>query len=176
MAKFIIPVEKLPPPNSDGNQLFRFRIISEDRNLSSEYSSMYNIQSAGQIYPKPTSASAAVQGNSIVVSWDTPSIYNYSTSAQLYKNGVLYTGYSASVAHNHGTDWKIHDADIFVNWYSTTTNSYLGYEYQGRSKDNNIFITKKEGTSKIKVFGQVANYPPTKNDMFKIFETPELSF
>jgi hypothetical protein len=176
MAKFIIPVEKLPPPNADGNHVFRFRVTSDDRSIKSEYSTLYSIQSAGQIYPLEVSASASIQANSIVVSWDTPSIYNYSTSAKLYKNGALSTGYSASVSHNHGTDWKVHDADIFVNWYSTTTNSYLGYEYQGRSKDNNIFITKKANTSKVKVFGQVANYPPTKNDMFKIFETSEITF
>lgn len=173
MAKFVIPVEQLPPPNSDGNHIFRFRIMSEDRNTISEYSNLFVVQSKGQIYPLETSASASLQGENIVVAWNTPSIYNYSSSATLYKGLIEYTGLSASVLHNHGTDWKIHDADIFVNWY---IGSYQGYEYYGRSKDNNIFITKKSGATKVTVFGQVATYPPTKSNMFKIFETPELIF
>jgi hypothetical protein len=173
MSKYIIPVEKLPPPNSEGNHIFRFRIVSEDKNSISEYSSLYSIQSKGQIYPYLESASAVLQGGNVVVAWDTPSIYNYSSSASLYKDGKTYTGFSASVAHNHGTDWKIHDADIFVNWY--VSGSYQGYEYYGRSKDNSITIIKKTGATKAKVTGQVANYPPTLNSMFKIFETAEIN-
>lgn len=173
MARFVIPVEQLPPPNSEGNHIFRFRIISEDRNTSSEYSNLFVIQSKGQIYPLQVSASASLQSENIVVSWDTPSVYNYSSSATLYKGLTQYTGLSASVLHDHGTDWKVHDADIFVNWY--IGGSYQGYTYYGRSKDNNIFITKEPGATKVRVFGQVAVYPPTKSDIFKIFETPELS-
>lgn len=173
MAQYVIPVEKLPPPNSDGNHLFRFRIISEDRNTISEYSNLFTIQSKGQVYPLQVSASASLQAQNIVVAWDTPSVYNYSSSASLYKGLIYLTGLSASVLHNHGTDWKVHDADIFVNWF--IGGSYQGYEYYGRSKDNNIFITKETDATKVKVFGQVAVYPPTKSDMFKIFETPELS-
>ena len=173
MAQYVIPVENLPPPNSNGEHVFRFRIISEDRNTMSEYSNLLTIQSKGQIYPLQVSASASLQAQNIVVAWDTPSVYNYSSSASLYKGLIYLTGLSASVLHNHGTDWKVHDADIFVNWF--IGGSYQGYEYYGRSKDNNIFITKETGATKVKVFGQVAVYPPTKSDMFKIFETPELS-
>jgi hypothetical protein len=174
MAKFIIPVEQLPPPNADGNQLFRFRIKSEDGNTYSEYSSLYIIESKGQIYPLQVSASASLQGNNVVVAWDTPSIYNYSSSATLYKNGAELSGISASVLHNHGTDWKVHDADIFVSWF--INGSYQDWQYQGRSKDNNFFIQKVSNATKVKVYGQVATYPPTRNTTkFKIFETPEIN-
>jgi len=162
MPRFTIPVEQLPPPNADGNQVFRFRIKSEDGNTYSEYSSLYIIESKGQIYPLQVSASASLQANNIVVAWDTPSIYNIGSSAV-----------GASVLHNHGTDWKVHDADIFINWY--VSGSYQGWQYQGRSKDNNFFIQKIPNATKIIAYGQVATYPPTKKDMFKIFETPELN-
>lgn len=173
MPQFKIPVEKLPPPNVDGNHVFRFRIVSDDRNSTSEYSSLYVVQSKGQIYPLQTQASASVFGDVINISWETPSIYNSSSSATLYKNGQSLSGLSASVLHNHGTDWKVHDADIFVNWY--VSGSYAGYIYYGRSKDNSLSIIKKAGATKVKIIGQVANYPPTRNDIFKIFETAELT-
>lgn len=173
MPQFRIPVEKLPPPNIDGNHVFRFRIVSDDRNSTSEYSSLYVVQSKGQIYPLESVASASVSGNLINLTWDTPSIYNLSSSASLFKNGQTLTGLSASVLHNHGTDWKVHDADIFVNWF--ISGSYAGYVYYGRSKDNSLNIIKKDGATKARVIGQIANYPPTRNDIFKIFETSELT-
>lgn len=180
MPKYRIPVENLPPPNSNGEHVFRFRIISEDRNTMSEYSNLLTIQSKGQIYPLTTSASASIQGQNIIVAWDTPSIYNYSSSASLYKKLTYLTGISASVLHDHGTDWKVHDADIFVDWGA-------GYEYYGRSKDNNIIIPKKVGATQIRVLGEIASYVSVSssatysastrktNSIFKIFETSQIS-
>lgn len=158
MAKFTIPVEKLGPPNAEGQQLFRFRIISTDRNRYSQYSTLFAIDSTGQIYPQLSSACATYINNILNVYWDTPSIYNVGASA-----------FGASVLHNHGTDWKVHDADIFVSWDGAT------FEYQGRSKDNSFAIIKSNAATTARIIGQVANYPPTRSDIFKIFDTGVIS-
>lgn len=154
MAKYIIPVEQLGPPNDDGDHLFRFRIISQDRNRVSPYSTLYVVQSKGQIYPLQSVARYTVSSSVINVYWDTPSIYNTGASAV-----------GASVLHNHGTDWKVHDADIFISWDSGT------YQYVGRSKDNAFAIIMQEPHTTARIVGQVANYPPQKLDIFKIFDT-----
>ena len=158
MPKFTIPVENLGPPNENGDHLFRFRVISQDRNRVSQFSTLYQIKSLGQIYPKQSSACATYVNNIINIYWDTPSIYNIGASA-----------IGASVQHNHGIDWKIHDADIFISWNSGS------FEYVGRSKDNQFSIIKTNNATTARVVGQVANYPPVKSDIFKIFDTGNIS-
>lgn len=154
MPKFTIPVEGLGPPNEDGDHLFRFRIISEDRNNTSAYSPLYIIKSTGQIYPLQSSSRYTVSSSVINVYWDTPSIYNVGASAT-----------SASVLHNHDSEWKVHDSDIFISWNSQA------FEYVGRSKDNSFSIVVQQPYTTARIVGQVANYPPKKLDIFKIFDT-----
>lgn len=154
MAKFVVPVENLPAPNEDGDHLFRFRIISEDRNRLSQYSTLYVIESKGQVFPLQTTAQLVTSASVVNLYWETPSIYNVGASAV-----------GASVLHNHESEWKIHDSDIFVSWDSGD------FEYFGRSRDSEIAIIKRPGTSTIRVIGQVANHPPTRSDKFKIFDT-----
>jgi hypothetical protein len=154
MARFTVPVEKLPPPNSDGNHLFRFRVISSDRNRSSEYSNLITIESKGQIYPLETVAETTLSASVVNVYWEIPSIYNIGASA-----------IGASVLHNHESEWKIHPSDIFVKWDSGT------YEYFGRTIDSNISVIKKNGATTLRVRGQVAGYPPRISDNLKFFET-----
>ena len=158
MAKFTIPVEQLPPPDADGNHIFRFRILSEDRNRQSEYSTLFVIESKGQVYPLQTTPEVVSAGSVVNVYWDVPSYYNVGASAV-----------GASVLHNHESEWKIHPSDIFVSWDGGT------YEYFGRTIDSNIGVIKRQGASTLKVRGQVANYPPTVSDKFKYFETDTIS-
>lgn len=158
MPKFTIPVEQLPPPDADGNHVFRFRILSEDRNRQSEYSTLFVIESKGQIYPLQTTAEYVSSGSVTTVYWETPSYYNVGASAV-----------GASVLHNHESEWKIHPSDIFVSWDSGS------YEYFGRTIDSNIGIIKRPGATSLKVRGQVANHPPTVSDRFLIFETDTIS-
>lgn len=154
MAKFTIPVEQLGPPNENGDQLFRFRILSQDRNRISPYSTLYVIKSSGQIYPLSSVVRTLVSSSVINVYWDTPSIYNINASA-----------IGASVLHNHESEWKIHDADLFISWNGSS------YQYLGRSKDNSFSIVIAQPYTTARIVGQVANYPPTKLDIFKIFDT-----
>ena len=158
MAKVRIPVEQLPPPNYLGDHYIRFRISTEDKNSISEWSKLFQIKSRGQIYPLEANYNVTSASGVINVIWDTPSIYNTGPSAV-----------GASVLHNHQSEWKIHDSDIFLKLDSAE------YTYYGRSKDNAISIVIPSGTSTARVFVQVANHPPTKSDIFKIFETPEIS-
>jgi hypothetical protein len=167
MARFVVPVENLPPPNKNGNHLFRFRIISEDQNRISQYSTLYTIQSKGQIYPLESSAIAELTGSGSVinVTWETPSIYNVGPSAV-----------GASVLHNHEGEWKIHDADIFIKWAGPGFPDT--YEYYGRSRDNEVAIIRESGATSATIVGDVAHYEQLQNrqpnPIFTIFSV-ELS-
>lgn len=155
MPKFRVPVESLPPPNVNGRHLFRFRVLSEDRNRQSQYSPLFTIESKGQVWPLQTTATVSASGGVILVYWETPSIYNTGASA-----------IGASVQHNHESEWKIHQSDIFVSWDG---NEFI---YYGRSSDSEIaLIPPSPSIVSVRVVGQVANYPPTKLDLFKIFDT-----
>lgn len=154
MARFRIPVENLPNPNINGRHLFRFRIVSEDRNRISQYSPLFTVESKGQTNPLETQATVIISASVVNVYWETPSIYNTGASAV-----------GASVQHNHESEWKVHDSDIFVSWDG---NSFI---YYGRSRDSEIGIIIPEGTSNARIIGQVANYPPTRSSLFEIFDT-----
>lgn len=159
MAKFTIPVEHLPPPAKiTGDHIFRFRVVSEDRNRISQYSTLYVIQSTGQIFPLQQEAQVTSSGSVINVYWETPSIYNVGASA-----------IGASVQHNHESEWKQHLADIFVSWDGGD------YEYFGRAADDQVSIIKRQGSSTLQVLGQAANHPPCVCPMFKIYETEIIS-
>ena len=154
MARFIIPVEELPPPDVNGDHLFRFRIISEDQSKISEYSTLYSIESKGLIYPEQYDAQISSSGSVVNVTWETPSFFNVSSSA-----------IGVPVLHNHLSEWKSHNMDVFVSWDGGD------YEYYARTIDSNIEIIKRPGSSTLKIFVQMANYPPTKSDKFKISES-----
>lgn len=159
MPKFRVPVEHLPPPAAmTGDHIFRFRIVSEDRNRRSQYSTLYTIQSTGQIYPLQEEAQYNTSASVVTVYWTTPSIYNVGASA-----------IGASVQHNHESEWKQHPADIFVSWDDGE------YEYFGRTIDNQISVIKQSGASTLKVLGQAANHPPCVCPIFQIFETENIS-
>ena len=158
MAKVRVPVEQLPPPNFAGDHYVRFRITTEDKNSISEYSKLFKIKSKGQIYPLESQHTVVSASGVINLIWDTPSIYNTGASAV-----------GASVLHNHQSEWKVHDSDIFVQINSGN------YEYYGRSRDNSFSIVAPIGASAARVFVQTANHPPTKSDIFKIFETDLIS-
>lgn len=158
MAKFVVPVEQLPPPNASGNHVFRFRVLSEDRNRQSPYSTLYVIESKGQIYPLESDFSVSSAGSLVSVYWDTPSYYNIGASAV-----------GASVLHNHGSEIRAHFSDVFLSWDSQD------YVYFGRTQDTNINVIKKTGATTLKVRVQAANYSPVVSDRFKILETGIIS-
>jgi hypothetical protein len=167
MTRFTVPVENLPPPNKNGDHLFRFRLISDDQNRVSQYSTLYIIKSTGQIYPLTSEATAELSssGSTINVTWETPSIYNVGASAV-----------GASVQHNHEGEWKVHDSDIYVKWLGSGLPDT--FEYFGRSRDNTASIIRNLSASAVVIVGDVAYYDKLENrqpnPIFTIFSV-ELS-
>ena len=161
MAKFKVPVEKLPPPYITGEHTFRFRISTEDKNSISEWSPLYSLESKGQIYPLTSSYSISASTNLINLYWDTPSIYNTGSAAV-----------GASVQHNHESEWKIHDSDVFVKFNDAITTDFF---YYGRSKDNSFSIVPYAGATTAHVKVQIASHPPEISSIFEIFDTGVVS-
>lgn len=93
MGKFKIPLSNLPPPNQDGNHIFRFRITSEDKVRVSEYSTLYVIQSSGQVFPDKKNSTqyrvGRTSASTITVTWEAPTKYNIGSLAQSQYNSSL---------------------------------------------------------------------------------------
>jgi hypothetical protein len=144
MAKVRIPVEQLPPPDKNGDHVFQFRIISEDRNNISSWSNLYVIKSIGQYRPLESSYVFVSSSPIVSVTWDTPTIYNY--------NSASIT--SASISHNHSQNFKQHETDVFVQWGS---GSVMGnFEYHERSLLDSTNIIIEQGKGSVRIIGLVA--------------------
>lgn len=155
MAKVIIPLEELPPPNRDGSHVVRFRIITDGRASISEWSKLFRMQSIGQISDGLVSANLTVLkvGGPYEVRW-TPSIETLaSTSA------------SASV----------NSYDIFVD-----ENDGNGLKYYSRVNTNSVTIYSNTTTS-IRVYGQLPTHPTPPitslalKETFGVFDTGMIS-
>jgi hypothetical protein len=144
MAEIRIPVEKLPPPDRNGDHAFQFRIISVDKNQWSAWSQLYIVKSIGQYRPFESDVTAIVATDEVTVTWDTPTIYNYNSASLT----------SASIAHNHSQNFKQHPTDIFVQWGS---GSAMGnFEYHERSSDDSTNILIPASSASVRVVGVVA--------------------
>ena len=152
MAEIRIPVEKLPPPDKNGDHAFQFRIISVDKNQWSAWSQLYVIKSIGQYRPVESDVTAIIATDEVTVTWDTPTIYNY--------NSASIT--SASIQHNTSQSFKQLPTDIFVQWGS---GSVMGnFEYHEGSSDDSTNILIPDGSASVRVFGTVAlKDVPSKN-------------
>ena len=157
MAKVRIPVEQLPPPNENGDHVFQFRIISEDRNRTSAWSNLHEIKSIGQYRPfRPQVTDNLESGggqSSFAITWDTPTIYNYSPSLA-----------SASIAHNHSINFKQHSTDIFLRWYNGTNAG--NFEYHDRVISDTTTINKStqnvgnsgSGPTNVEIVGLISTH------------------
>lgn len=142
MARITIPVEQLPATDKNGNHNLQFRVISEDRNKASAWSTLYTIKSIGQYRPLQSDVDYAVSDYEVSLVWDTPTIYNY--------HPLLA---SASIEHNHSIRFKKHPTDIFVKWDSSN------YEYHERTDQDAISISIPETASaSVRVIGTLATY------------------
>jgi hypothetical protein len=180
MAKVRIPVEHLPPPNQNGDHVFQFRIISEDRNRTSAWSNLYTIKSIGQYRPVQSDyifnyfneSDPATSYGSFLLTWTTPIVYNFSASLS-----------SASISHNHSQDFKQHDTDIFLQWDDESSD----YEYYERVSSDSVTVIVPPNNERpfVKVIGLIAtsrtplissqselnNFMLENGDLFKVFET-----
>lgn len=154
MSKVRIPVEILPPPNENGDHILQFRVVSQDRNRTSEWSNLYILKSIGQYRPLESDydiSTASVYSGSVFVAkqvnlvWETPTIYNYSASLS-----------SASIAHNHTQQYKQHDTDIFIKWNPSSSASY--YEFHERISTDSTTIRVPAGKTSIEIVAAVATH------------------
>jgi len=133
MAEIRIPVEKLPPPDKNGDHAFQFRIISVDKNQWSAWSQLYIVKSIGQYRPLESDVTAIISTDEITVTWDTPTIYNY--------NSASIT--SASIAHNHSQNFKQHATDIFIKYgYQFLDLSFLENTGNGSGSVSGEFVNR----------------------------------
>ena len=156
MAKFIIPLHQLPEPMTDGTQKFRFRIVSEDRNVVSYWSPIFKI----------------INGNQLV-----PYIPSFSASA-IYDSRTDSIGLSLSSDANTSDYTEFLDNyDIFVSW---DNGSYVFYN---RMNANGISIANS-GSASIRIKGQYPSQyvenisgvsTPSQSNNLKVFETATLS-
>lgn len=149
MAKFIFPLEELPPPMSDGTQKFRFRIITEDRNVVSYWSPIFKIINGKQLVPEiPYFSASAIYDN---------------------RDDAISLTLSSS-----GTDYNefIKDYDIFVKWDNQA------YDFYNRMNANGISIANS-GSATVRIKGQFPSQyvdgEPLENDQLKIFDTDVVS-
>ena len=155
MAKVRIPVEQLPPPNSNGDHAIQFRVISEDRNRISAWSNLFVIKSIGQYRPLESDVTVIIGENTVDLSWDTPIYYNYDgTSGAVVVDGSGNVSVSSAsvISHNHSQDFKRHDTDIFVKWDSQN------FRYHDRAITDDTSIIIPQGSASVRVIGTVATH------------------
>ena len=120
MAKIRIPVENLPPPDSNGEHVLQFRVVSEDRNRISAWSPLYVVKSIGQYRPVESDVTAVVSEKDVSITWDTPIAYNNVANAN---SSVLSTAVQ--------TDNKIIAVGWFSMWNSTLANKIVRLNSNG---------------------------------------------
>ena len=143
MAEIRIPVEKLPPPDENGDHAFQFRIISVDKNQWSAYSQLYVVKSIGQYRPKLSPVSAFVEKNAMTVNWISPVVYNVSASLS-----------SASIQHTRSLNDKFLDTDVFVQFSSGSVMTNFGY--LSTVSEDTVRILIPSTSASVRVVGTVA--------------------
>lgn len=143
MAEIRIPVEKLPPPDENGDHAFQFRIISVDKNQWSAYSQLYVVKSIGQYRPSLSPVSASIQNNVMTINWNSPLVYNVSASLS-----------SASIQHTRPLSSKFLDTDIFVQFSSGSAMGDFGY--LSRVSDDTARVLIPSTSASVRVVGTVA--------------------
>lgn len=144
MPKVIVPVDKLPYPDKDGNHKIRFRITTKDYNEISEWSPVFILESIGQVV-----GASASYSYDVITTTSNDRVINMSWEDLHYRvDNVVY--------------------DVFVRWnYSSE------YEYYGRVTGNLATIRVPVSATTFKIKVQLPSYPvpPEENNIFKLFET-----
>ena len=154
MAKFTIPINNLPPPNKEGFHTLRFRITTEDKNSLSQWSTLYSVESFGQVEPEQ------VESNITALTSDGPFevVWNQDVSTSVNSHGVV--------------DNELQAYDIFVKW-----NYDASFNYFGRVTGNKVTVYKNLPATSLRVIGQLPSHPiPTEPIVkFQIFDTGVVS-
>lgn len=157
MAKFIIPLDKLPPPYKTGDHYLRFRVTTEDKNSISQWSQIFNVLSVGQISPTQVGARvvALEEGGPYEVSW------REDISVELPSGSIVKR--------------NINEYDIFVKW-----NYDADFKFYGRVLGNTvrIFEENDQTPTSLRVSGQLTTHPlpPQKTESIQVFDTGVIEF
>lgn len=152
MAKFIIPLDKLPPPYKNGDHYLRFRITTEDKNSLSQWSQIYDVRSVGQISPTQVDALFVViqNGGPYEINW------NGEISIELPSGSVIRK--------------NIKEYDIFVKW---NYNSDFNFSQRVVGDRVRIFEEENANPTTVRVVGQLVSHPLPLNIIpeFQVFDT-----
>jgi hypothetical protein len=156
MAQIRIPVEKLSPPDKNGDHAFQFRIISVDKNQWSAWSQLYIVKSIGQYRPlESENVTVTIGSEDISITWDTPTYYNYdgisdSIIIDEVSGSVVSINSASIVQHNHTQNFKQHDTDIFTQWDNGN------FEYHDRVVADTTSVIIPPGSTSVRVIGLVS--------------------
>ena len=152
MAKFTVPLDKLPPPYKNGEHYLRFRVTTEDKNSSSQWSQIFGIESFGQINPTQVDARVTIieLGGPYEINWRDDISFELPSGSTIKRN--------------------IEEYDIFIKWNYDTD-----FKFYRRVLRNSVTIFEEEGESptSLRVVGQLTTHPlpPEKSSSIQIFDT-----
>ena len=99
IKKLTIPKSQLPPVNDNNEYVLRYRILSDDKNRTSHYSSIFTTVANAVV---PVSGSLSVSGNNLIATWGTflnrPIKYDIFVK---FDNGN-YVYHGIALAHTYG--------------------------------------------------------------------------
>jgi hypothetical protein len=103
IKKLTIPKNQLPPVSDNNQYILRYRIVSDDKNRASHYSTIF-LATANEI--EPVSGNLSISGNSLVAVWGDENnrpkydifvkfdngAYQYHGTSPIHTYGFLKTG------------------------------------------------------------------------------------
>jgi len=103
IKKLTIPKNQLPPVSDNNQYILRYRIVSDDKNRASHYSTIF-LATANEI--QPVSGNLSISGNSLVAVWGDENnrpkydifvkfdngAYQYHGTSPIHTYGFLKTG------------------------------------------------------------------------------------
>ena len=158
IKKVTIPKEELP--SIDGSSFsynIRYRIVSDDKNRSSHWSRVYNLDAATD-----------VTGTNLIPSLD----YNYVKENANNASGPVKVVRLSWIIPVDYANFKIFD--IFIKrkisgvWDAS-------YSYLGTASTNNYTITELGTETQIQVLVQTPTYPKAISTAAKLFETIQIT-
>jgi hypothetical protein len=127
IKKLVIPRSQLPPVNDDNEYVLRYRIVSDDKNRTSHYSSIFTAV-ANTI--EPVSGNLSRNGNSLIAVWGDENTRPKYDIFVKFDNGT-YEYHGTSPIHTYG----------FVKKDSATINVRVAVQVEGINKTRNADLT-----------------------------------
>jgi hypothetical protein len=127
IKKLVIPRSQLPPVNDDNEYVLRYRIVSDDKNRTSHYSSIFTAV-ANTI--EPVSGNLSRNGNSLIAVWGDENTRPKYDIFVKFDNGT-YEYHGTSPIHTYG----------FVKKDSATINVRVAVQVEGINKTRNAELT-----------------------------------